>query len=153
MHAGAHELKEVLVARDDGHLQPVRDRALGQRTDDIVRLVLLMREYRDPERFACLVDPRDLLGQVGRHRGAICFVVGRQTGAERRPLDVKRRGDQLGLMVGNQLAQHRDEAIDGVRRLAVRSGQAVNRVIRAIHLRATVDQEDARAGGHEAPGV
>ena len=46
-----------------------------------------------------------------------------------------------GLMIGDELAQHRREAVDGVGGLAVGTGEAAYRVIRAIHLRAAVDQE------------
>ena len=49
-------------------------------------------------------------------------------------------------MIGQQLAQHRDEAVDGVGRFAVRSRQPANRVIGAIHLVAAVDQEQAWDG-------
>ena len=53
-------------------------------------------------------------------------------------------------MIVDQLPQHRDEAIDGVGRLAVGSGQPADRVVRAIHLRAAVDQVQTRRRGHRA---
>ena len=53
-------------------------------------------------------------------------------------------------MIGDQLPQHRDEAVDGVGRLAVGAGQPADRVVRAIHLRAAVDQEQTRRRGHQA---
>ena len=53
-------------------------------------------------------------------------------------------------MIVDQLSQHRDEAVHGVGRLAVGTGQPANRVIGAIHLRAAVDQVQTRRRGHRA---
>src|SRR6187455_2742705 len=55
-------------------------------------------------------------------------------------------------MVGHQLPQHRHEDVDGVSGLARRTCQAAaaHRVIGAIHLRAAVDQKNARGRGHRS---
>ena len=53
------------------------------------------------------------------------------------------------LVIGEQLAQHRDEAVDRVGRLAVGPGQPADRVVGAIHLVAAVDQKQSGAGGHQ----
>ena len=53
-------------------------------------------------------------------------------------------------MIVDQLPQHRDEAVHGVGRLAVGTGQPADRVVRAIHLRAAVDQVQTRRRGHRA---
>ena len=50
-----------------------------------------------------------------------------------------------GLVVREQLAQHRHEPVDGVGRLAVGAGQPADRVVRAIHLVAAVDEEQGAA--------
>ena len=51
-------------------------------------------------------------------------------------------------MIGDELAQHRHEDVDRVRGLSflIRETAAAERVIRAVHLRAAVDQEQRRAG-------
>jgi len=53
------------------------------------------------------------------------------------------RGEVLGLVVLDQLPQHRDEDVDGMRGLAFGTAQAAaaHRVIRAVHLRTAVDQK------------
>ena len=50
------------------------------------------------------------------------------------------------LVVGDQLAQHRHEHVDRVRGLAflVRQPAPAKRVVRAVHLRAAVDEEQRR---------
>ena len=142
--AVVHQLKEVLVAGDDRHLEAGRHGLRRQRADHVVGLVALRGDDRHTERLAGLVHPRDLLGEIRRHRRAIGLVVGDQIVAERAPGQVERRADELRLMILNQLAQHVHEDVDGVRGLAARAAQAAaaHRVIRAVHLRTAVDQED-----------
>ena len=55
-------------------------------------------------------------------------------------------------MVGHELSQHRHEDVDGVGGLARRACQAAaaHRVVGAIHLRAAVDQKNARGRGHRS---
>ena len=122
---------------------PVRARLYRQRADDVVGLVALVGEDRNAERFTRLAHERDLLGEVGRHRRAVGLVVGRELVAERRAGQIERRGDVLRRVIGDELAQHRREAVHGIRRSAVRTRQPAYRVIRAVHLRATVDEKQA----------
>jgi hypothetical protein len=55
-------------------------------------------------------------------------------------------------VIGHELAQHGHEEIDRVRRRAFLVGQAAaaHRVIRAVHLRAAVYQEEPWAGHENA---
>ena len=96
------------------------------------------------------MDPRNLLREVRRHRRAVRLVIGGHLGPERRAREIERRGDVLRRVIGDELAQHRHEDVDRVRGLATRAGQtaAAHRVIRAIHLRAAVDQKYARGRRH-----
>ena len=57
---------------------------------------------------------RNLLGELVGHRRAIGLVVGGQIVAERPARQIERRGDELRLMLLQQLAQHRHEDVDGV---------------------------------------
>ena len=136
------ELEEVLVARHDRRVQAMSRRLARQCPNHIVRLKPLGREDGDSQCFARLEHPRNLFGQVARHGRAVGLVVRRHLRAEGLAAHVERGGDVLRLMIGNQLAEHVDEAVDGIGGLAVGSGQAANRVVGAIHLVAAVDQEE-----------
>src|SRR5262249_3562995 len=57
---------------------------------------------------------------------------------------IERGGNVLRLMIVDQLPQHRHETVDGVRRLAIGTGQPADRVVRAIHLRAAVYEVQTR---------
>ena len=96
---------------------------------------------------------RDLLGEIVGHRRAVGLVVGGERGPEGRAGQIERAGDELGPLVGHELAQHRDEAVDGVGRPAVRAGQPADRVVGAIHLRVAVDEEQDRARCGRVVGV
>ena len=65
--------------------KPAADRLRRQRPDHVVGLVALRGEDRHAHRFARLVHPRDLLGEIARHRRAVGLVVGDDVVAERRP--------------------------------------------------------------------
>src|SRR5215213_4144294 len=51
-------------------------------------------------------------------------------------------------MVGDELAQHRDEDVHGMRGVPFLIGQALaaERVVSAVHLRTAVDEEERRPG-------
>ena len=152
-HAVVDQLEHVLVAGHDHHLVALVRRTLRHGPDHVVGLESLAGEHRDAERLAGAMDVGDLFGEVVRHRRAVRLVVGGQGVAEGRPGEVERAGDQLGPLVGDQLAQHRDEAVDGVGGPAIRAGQPADRVVGAIHLRIAVDQEQCRAMGGAMVGV
>ena len=144
--AVADELKEVLVARDDRDVEAGRRRLHRQRPDHIVGFVALGGEDRHAERLARGVHHRNLLRELVRHRRAVRLVVGDEIVAEGAARQIERRGDELRLVLVEQLAEHRDEDVDGVGRRALRVAQqsafrrADRRVIRAVHLRAAVDE-------------
>ena len=62
--AGADELREVLVARDDGDAQPFGAHARGERADDVVGLELRAVEPGDAEVRAQLAAALELQQQV-----------------------------------------------------------------------------------------
>ena len=76
------ELKEVLVARHDGDVEPGRRRLHRQRADHIVGFVPFGGEDSDAERLAGGVHHRNLFGELVGHRRAVGFVVGREIVAE-----------------------------------------------------------------------
>ena len=77
-----HQLEEILVAGDDRHLEAGGHGLDRQRADHVVRFVALGRDDRHAERFTGLVDPRNLLREIRRHRRAIGLVVGDHVVAE-----------------------------------------------------------------------
>src|SRR5436190_1019555 len=82
LEAVVHQLVEVLVSRDDRHLESRRDRLGRQRPDHVVGLVALRREDRHAHRLAGLVHPGNLLGEIARHRRAVGLVVGGDEGGK-----------------------------------------------------------------------
>jgi hypothetical protein len=96
------------------------------------------------------VHPCNLLGQIVRHRRPVGFVVGDEVIAKRATRQIERRGDELRMMIVHQFPKHRHEDIDRVRGLAflIRQAAPTERVVRAIHLRAAVDQKE-RVAGHQ----
>ena len=152
-NAAADQLEEVLVAGDDRHLKAGRVGLPRKGADDVVGFEALARQDRHAHRFARLVHPRNLLGQIRGHGRAVGLVVGGQLVAEGCRLQVERGGDVGRPVVGQQLAQHRDEAVDRVGRAPVWSGQPADRVIRAIHLIAAVDEEEGARFCHGARPV
>ncbi len=148
-NAVLHELEEILVAGHDRGLKPVGTGLHRQRADHVVSFHAFERQDGHAHGLARFVDPRHLFGEVAGHGSPIGLVVGGDVRAEGLPAQVERREDVLRLMVREQLAEHRDEAVGGVGGLAVRPGQAADRVIRAIHLVTAVDEEKRGAGGHQ----
>ena len=147
--ARADQLEEVLVDRDDRDLEALGARPHRHRPDHVVRLVAGGGHDRHAHRFARLVHPVDLFGEIVGHGRAVRLVVGDELIAKRRAGEIERRGDVLGMVIVDQLAEHRHEDVDRVRRLSflIREPAAAKRVIRAVHLRAAIDQEE-RAAGH-----
>ncbi len=146
-NARPHQLKEVLVDRDDGDVEAAVAGPEGERADHVVGLVAGGGDDRDAERFARLVHPLDLLGEIVGHGRARRLVVVDELVAKRRTREIERRREIGRRVVLDQLSQHRHEDVDGVRRLPflIRQAAPAKRVIRAVHLAAAVDQEE-RAG-------
>src|SRR5262249_57815637 len=92
-------------------------------------------------------------GQLVWHGCAVCLVVRRELITESAPGQVEGGRDVFRVVFLQQLAQHRDEDVDGIGRLALRVPQERalgcpdRGVVRAIHLRAAVDQIQDAAGG------
>ena len=103
---------------------------------------------RHAERLARGVHHRNLFGELVGHRRAIGLVVGREIVAKRSAGQIERGRDVLRLVLVEQLAEHRHEDVDGVGRTALGISQQAafrrpnRRVIRAVHLRAAVDEID-----------
>jgi hypothetical protein len=149
-----HELKEILIHGHDDHVVALGGGFRCQCSDHVVGFVALGGEDGHTEGLAGGVDQRNLHGQVVGHRRAVGLVVGDHVVAKRATGEIERGGDVFGVMVVDQLPQHRDEDVHGVGRRAGRIakhaavGRTNRRVERAVHLRTAVDQIENRFGGH-----
>ena len=141
------QLQQVLVAGDDD--DPVSCRVPLDRdgSDHVVGLEPRAGEDPHAQRLGGAVDQRHLDHQVVGHRRTVRLVVAGQFVAEGGSGHVEGRDNRGRTMVVDELAQHRDEAEDGVARRAVGRGQSPNRVVGAIHLGIAVDHVEGRPGG------
>ena len=110
----ADQLERVAVAGGDEHLEAVGLGLGGQRGDDVVGLEVLHREERDGQRREDLLDEVDLTPEVVGGGRPVRLVLGEPLGAERRAGDVERHREVRGLLVAQQVDQHRGEAVDRV---------------------------------------
>ena len=104
-----HELKKVLVHRDDDDVEAGRRRLRGERSNHVVGFVALGREDRHAERLARRVHHRNLLGELVGHRRAVRLVIGDEIVAEGASRQIERRRDVLRLVLGQQLPQHGEQ--------------------------------------------
>src|SRR5437879_12748211 len=72
--AVAHELREILVARDEGRAHALPAHEVRQRADDVVGLVLRIHERREPEAAAELPAVPELQHEVGGRALAVGLV-------------------------------------------------------------------------------
>ena len=146
----ADELEHVLVGGHHHDPEPGGDRLVGERRDHVVGLEARRLDDRQPEGLAHPADVGQLHREVAVHRRPVRLVPGVLLVAERAPRGVEEHGDVLGLLVLQELAQHRREAVGRVRGQAAARGEAADRVERTVELAAAVD-EVHRAGARHAP--
>ena len=142
-HAVVHELHQVLVEGDDGHLVSRFGSTAGDRAEHVVRLVARRLEDRDAVGLDQPADVRNLRAQVVRHRRAVRLVLGVALLAHRGAGDVERDAHQVRLLLAEQLVEHLREAEGGVGRLALAARERRQREKRSEDRRVTVDQEQA----------
>ena len=131
----AHGLEGIAVARhhQDAHARlgaPARHG--GQ---DVVRLVVLLREARDAHGAEHLLDEFDLALELLRRRVARALVLRVLVGAEGMAGQVEGDGNVGGPLLLQQAREHRHETVDGVRAAPRRRhefvrGQGVERAVR-----------------------
>ena len=100
---------------------PVGGGLSGQRADDVVRLVAIQAQDRDPHRLQNLLDPLHLDRQILRHGRPIGLVLGEDLRPERRRLAVHGHGDHVRLLL---LDQPQQGGRENVRRLGRLAGRA-----------------------------
>ncbi|MCZ7648769.1 MAG: hypothetical protein M5U26_26510 [Planctomycetota bacterium] len=147
-----HELKQILVARDDHHPVALLDRLPGQRAQDVVGLVLLDLHRRDAVTLAEFEGEGDLNAQIVGHGRALGLVAGIFFLAEGPALGVEDADQQLGLELRLNHPELVEEAEERARGRAV-GGPAVlaqMRVVSPIELGVAVDEVECWGlGGHD----
>ena len=156
-HARAHELHQVLVGGDDGHVGAGFQRLARVSGDEVVGLVALLLEASDVERSHRIADEGELRDKVLWHVRAVRLVVGIELVAERLFGKVEdhrkmgRRAEFAGL--AEQLPQHGAEAMHGADREPVGgAGEGRQGVKGAEDVARAVDQIDVVALCHRPAG-
>ncbi len=149
-----HQLEEVAVRGDDHGVDPRTRRLEGEGADGVVGLVALGADDGDLQGVEHLLDEPELGTELGGCLGAARLVLGIELQADRGGAHVERHGDQVGLLVGEELDQHRGEPVDRVRDRAAAGGQGLRqREERPVREAVAVEEEEpARSrgivGGH-----
>ena len=142
-HALAHQLHQVLVARDDRD-PGVRGRPPHQRRDHVVGLEPGDLEDRDLEGLHQLARDRDLRREILGLRVAGRLVLRVELVAEVLPARVEDHQQVVGRLLADHLSEHRHEAVGGVGGSAVGGAQLRDREEGAVERVRAVDDDDAR---------
>jgi len=143
------ELDAVAVSRDDEHPESLGRPLGGQSGQDVVRLDILFGDGGDVHGVQGLFEQRDLPDELGRGLAAGALVLRVFAGAERVAGDIEGHSDVRGLLLREQVDEHRDEAVDGVGVLSVAGDETVDRegVEGPESQRMAVDDEEGRLFG------
>ncbi len=154
-HSVAHELEQVLVSRDDDHPHSSLEGQAGQGCDDVVGLEARGLDDGHPERLADAPHVWKLNREVLVHLGPVGLVGGVGHVPKGRPWEVEADADEPRVLVLVELPQHRGEAVRGPGRQPPARGEAPDREVGPVHLRAAVDEVDDVGSGHysRAPPV
>ena len=148
------ELHRITVARDDLDAVAVGDGAGGQRRQHVVRLDTLHLDDRDREHLEDLVEPVDLGAELVRHLVTSGLVVLVRGGALLVLTDVEGDRHRCRSTLGEEAHEHRDEAVDRVRQLALGSPEAVGqREERPVREAVPIEQEQQRSLTGRSSGV
>ena len=153
LHVLVDELHQVLVAGDDAHVEALRHRVAGGRSDHVVGLVAGRLQRRDVEGLDHVAHQRELRDQVVGRRRPVRLVVGVDGLPEDASVTVPGDGDVRRLPVAQRLEQHVGEAVDrvGGHPLAVR--EVGDRVVGAEDVGAAVDEsQEGSLGRHGGAG-
>ena len=150
--AGPHELHQVLVGGDDGHVAAGIDDLARVAGDEVVRLEAVLLDAGDVERLHGVADERELRDELIRRRRTVRLVVLVDLLAEgllRRVEDDGEMGRCLGgLRLAQELPQHGAEPVHGTDRQPVRRPrQRRQRVEGAEDVARAVDEVDVAALG------
>ena len=144
IHAGANQLHQVLVGTDDRDIEASAARRHHIGGDDVVRLHALLFKAGHAERPHRIADQRELRHQIFGWRRAVGLVAIIHVVAEGVAAGIEHHGKMGGglgpVELGNQLPQHRREAVDSAHRRALRIGERRQPMIGAEDEAAAVDK-------------
>jgi hypothetical protein len=142
----ADHLDGVAVAGDDEDVETLLCALAGERGQDVVGFVVLLRHRRDAHRLERLFEQRDLADELDGGLAAGALVLGVFAGAEGEPGDIERHREVGGLLGLQQVDEHGDEAVDGVGVLPLTVHETVDRqcVERTERQRMAVDYQEGR---------
>ena len=128
------ELEEVPVGGHDRRLDPSLGRLDGEGADRIIRFVVRDPEHPDAERLHDFLDQAQLWLEVFGSLSSSRLVVGIHRQPGYRLAHVEGHGDEIRMLLGEELDQHRGEAVDRVGHLAggsrERAGKCEERSVR-----------------------
>ena len=122
------QLRHVLVAGRDQHLQARVHGTLCERADDVVCLDTCNSQQRQAERLHGVDQRLDLGAKVVRHRRPVRLVLREQLVAKRLAGRIEHDGDELRVLLALHAQQHVEHAEHGTRRLPARICQRRQRV-------------------------
>ena len=108
--AVVHQLRQVLVAAGDDHVDPLLGRDVGERGDHVIGLDAGNRHHFPAQQLHHFMDRLDLRAQVVRHGGTLGFVFGIDLVAEGRAAGVEHADGVVGGDVLAQRLHHIDHA-------------------------------------------
>ena len=146
-HVGRQELEHVLIASNDDDVEAGLFRLVGERADQIVRLVAGLPDGGNVEGLHHAMDVRNLSAHAFRHRRPLCFVCLELRMAQCRTLFVKRHHETIRLPLTKNLQQRRRKTEDGVGLEAFGIIQSRQGEERTIDIGAPVDQVERLAAG------
>ncbi len=142
--AGADELEQVLVPADDDDLPLGQRQGAGdERRQGVVGLEARDLDTRDPQSLDEAPHVGELAREVVGHRRARRLVLGREGVAKRRARRVPGDREIVGLLLADELPEHRAEDQHGLRRDPLGGREVADRVVGAEELRVAVDDEEA----------
>ncbi len=146
------ELEGVPVPGADEHIEPVPATGGGQGGEDVVGLEAFFAQCGDAQGCEHLFDQRDLATELLRSLVAGALVVGIGLLPERLAGDVEGDRHVRGVLVPQQVDQHRGEPVDRVRGLPGGGGEVLcrKREERTVGHRVAVDDQEpgSRSVGH-----
>ena len=148
--AGAHELHQVFVGRDDGDVTAGIDHRLGIRRDQVVGLIPIELDARHVEGLHGVTNERELRDELFRRRRPLRLVFRIDVVAEGVPSSIENNGDVRrrfrDLALAQKLPQHLAEAVHGADRQPVRRpGQRRQRVEGAEDVARPINEIDVAA--------
>ena len=147
------ELDGVAIAGHHQDLVPLLRSLSRQGREDVVGFDPLFREHGDRHRSETVLQQRDLPAELLRRLGTGRLVLRILVGAEGVARRVEGDSQMRGLLGLDEVDQHREEAVDGVRVLVVLGREVVDRKGEegAIGERVAVDDHEGRLCGVRHP--